>query len=291
MFKGINTPIVTPFKGDNFEIDYDSLSNLIEFQISSGIDGITVCGTTGESSTLTETEWRDVVDFSIKQIKKRVPVVVGSGTNSTEKTISLTKTAKELGADGVLLVSPYYNKPTQEGLFQHFSKVSSSVGIPIILYDILGRTGIEIAKDTYRRLSSDKNVVGVKVSTISGEKLLDVKSVAASHWEVFAGDDSMTYFVLAGGGAGAISASANVIPRQMKDIVSLWNKGDFNSALLKQIELLPVINSFFVETNPTPVKFALKKLGIIKNDLVRMPLSPLQEESKKIVESNIANLN
>lgn len=277
MFKGSIVAIVTPFR--NNKIDEKKLGDLIEFQIKNGSSGIVPCGTTGESATLSFEEHERVIEITIEQARKRVPVIAGTGSNSTEEAIRLTKQAASSGADASLQVSPYYNRPTQKGLYEHFKAVAQSVDIPIILYNIAGRTGVNIEPETIARLANDcKNIVGVKEASGNLEQMSRVISLCPKDFELISGDDGLTLPVLSIGGAGIISVVANIVPRDVSDMVEAFEKGDVKKARILHYKLLPLVKAMFIETNPIPVKTAMGLLGMCEPDL-RLPMCAMLSEN------------
>jgi 4-hydroxy-tetrahydrodipicolinate synthase len=286
MFRGAIVAIVTPFK--NGKVDEAALRKLVEFQIKNGTDGIVPCGTTGESSTLSHEEHDRVIEVVIDAAKKRVPVIAGTGSNSTAEAISLTRHAYKAGADGALMVCPYYNRPTQEGLYQHYKAVAEAVPIPIIVYNIPGRTGVNINPDTLARLAKIKNIVGVKEASGSIKQMSDVIHLCGPKFDVLSGDDLFTLPLMAMGGHGVISVISNVAPADMAAMVDAFVAGDLKKARTLHYKMTPLIDALFVETNPTPVKAALAMMKKISYE-VRLPLYKLSdanyEKLKKIVVS------
>ncbi len=279
MFKGSIVAIVTPF--DNKKVDEKKLRELIEFQIKNGTSGIVPCGTTGESATLSFEEHDKVIEITIDQTKKRVPVIAGTGSNSTEEAIILTRHAEKAGADASLQVSPYYNRPTQKGLYEHFKAVADSVKIPIILYNIASRTGVNIEPETIARLANDcKNIVGVKEASGSLDQMSRIKQLCPERFELISGDDSLTLPLLAIGGIGIISVAANIIPADVAAMVEEFEKGNTEEARRLHYKMLPLIKALFVETNPIPVKTALGLMGLCKSDL-RLPMTEMLAENKE----------
>jgi 4-hydroxy-tetrahydrodipicolinate synthase len=277
MFKGSIVAIVTPFK--NGKVDEQKLRDLIEFHIKNGTSGIVPCGTTGESATLSFDEHDHVVEVTIDQTKKRIPVIAGTGSNSTEEAIMLTKHAEKSGADASLQVSPYYNRPTQKGLYEHFKAIAESVDIPIILYNIASRTGVNIEPETIAKLSRDcKNIVGVKEASGSLDQMSRIKALCGPNFDLISGDDSLTLPVLSIGGTGIISVVANIVPRDVADLVSEFEKGNMKKAQEIHYKLLPLIKAMFIETNPIPVKTAMGLLGMCEPDL-RLPLCAMSAEN------------
>jgi len=277
MFRGSIVAIVTPFK--NGKVDEKKLGELIDFQIKNGTSGIVPCGTTGESATLTFDEHERVIEIAIEQAKKRVPVIAGTGSNSTEEAIMLTKQAAKAGADASLQVSPYYNRPTQKGLYEHFKAIANSVDIPIILYNIAGRTGVNIEPETIAKLASDcKNIVAVKEASGSLDQMSRIKSLCPKSFQLISGDDGLTLPVLSIGGIGIISVVANIVPKDVSDLVSAFEKGDIKKAQELHYKLLPLIKAAFIETNPIPVKTAMGLLGMCSADL-RLPMCEMAPEN------------
>ena len=286
MFRGAIVAIVTPFK--NGKVDEAALRKLVEFQIKNGTDGIVPCGTTGESSTLSHEEHDRVIEVVIDAAKKRVPVIAGTGSNSTAEAIRLTRHASKAGADGALMVCPYYNRPTQEGLYQHYKAVAEAVPIPIIVYNIPGRTGVNMNPDTLARLAKIKNIVGVKEASGSIKQISDVINLCGPKFDVLSGDDLFTLPLMALGGHGVISVISNVAPADMAAMVDAFVAGDLKKARTLHYKMVPLIDILFVETNPTPVKAVLAMMKKISYE-VRLPLYKLSdanyEKLKKIVVS------
>ena len=284
MFRGAIVAIVTPFKNGN--IDEEALRELIEIQIEMGTDGIVPCGTTGESATLSHEEHDKVIEITIDAVKKRIPVIAGTGSNSTTEALRLTKHAYEAGADGVLMVCPYYNKPSQEGMYLHFQHVAAEVPIPIILYNIPGRTGINLLPETVQRLSIISNIVGIKEASGSLKQIMDVISLCGSNFDVLSGDDSIALPLMALGGGGVISVASNVVPGDMAGMIDAFTAGSIGKAREIHYKMLPLMDSLFIETNPIPVKAALFMMGMIEYEL-RLPLCPMPpanfEKLKKIL--------
>jgi len=277
MFKGSIVAIVTPFKKG--KVDEDKLGELVEFQIKNGTSGIVPCGTTGESPTLSMEEHERVVEVVIDAVKKRVPVIAGTGSNSTQEAIELSVHAQKAGADGLLLVSPYYNKPTQQGLYLHFKVIAESVKIPIILYNIASRTGINIEPQTVGRLAKDcKNIVGIKEASGSLDQMSRIKALCGENFDLISGDDSLTLPLLAIGGVGVISVVANIAPFDVAKMVEAFEKGDIKKAQALHYKLLPLIKAMFIETNPIPVKTAMGLLGLCEPDL-RLPLCTMSPQN------------
>ncbi|MDD2319653.1 MAG: 4-hydroxy-tetrahydrodipicolinate synthase [Geobacteraceae bacterium] len=274
MFKGSIVAIVTPFK--NGEIDEESLRQLVEFQIENGTDGIVPCGTTGEASTLDYEEHDRVIEIVVHQAKKRVPIIAGTGSNSTKEAIEITEHAKRVGADGALLVTPYYNKPSQEGLYRHYKTVAEAVALPQVLYNVPGRTGVNMLPETVARLADIANIVGIKEATGSLQQASEIIALCGDRIDVLSGDDFTTFPMMACGGAGVISVTANIMPKEVAAMVDFFNAGDLEAARLIHLNLLKISNAMFIETNPVPVKTALGLMGKC-SDHVRLPLAPMSE--------------
>ncbi len=272
MFTGALTALVTPFRDG--AVDVAALRDLIEWQIQSGIDGLFPCGSTGESATLSHAEHDSVVRLAIEQARKRVPVLAGTGSNSTAEAIRLTAAAREMGADGAVLLSPYYNKPTQDGIFRHYKAIATSVDLPLFVYNIPGRTASNIAPETFARLSEIKNIVGVKEASASMDQSSDILKLCGDRLAIFSGDDALTVPLIALGAKGVMSTCSNVAPREMHDLASAALAGDFAKAREIHYRLLPLMRALFVETNPIPIKQALAFMGKCANEL-RMPLLPM----------------
>jgi 4-hydroxy-tetrahydrodipicolinate synthase len=275
MFTGVLPAIVTPFK--NGAVDEEGLRQLIEFHLENGVHGIVPCGTTGESATLSHDEHERVVEITVDQVKGRVPVVAGTGSNNTAEAVRLTAHAKKVGADGVLMISPYYNKPTQEGIYQHYKKVAEEVDIPIIIYNIPGRTASNIEPDTFARLAGMKNIVGVKEASGSMKQITEIIRLCGDELTVLSGEDFLTYPLMSVGGKGVICVVANIVPRDMADLCNLLLAGDFDQGRELYYRLLPLCHAMFYETNPAPVKAALAMMGKISSGEVRLPLAPMSE--------------
>ena len=276
MFEGSFVAIVTPFK--NGEVDASALRELIEFHIVNGTNGIVPCGTTGESATLSHAEHEEVIRISVETCKGRIPVLAGTGSNATQEAIELTLRAQKIGADGALLITPYYNKPTQEGLFQHFSAVAKETDIPIILYNVPSRTSINMLPSTVARLSSVNNIVGIKEASGSLVQVSEIIDLCGPDFEVISGEDPLTWPILAIGGKGVISVTANLVPNKFAKLVDAARTGDVETAKALHYELLKLNDIMFVETNPIPVKSALALMNRIQNEF-RAPLCPPSEES------------
>ncbi len=278
MFTGSLVAIVTPFK--NGKLDERALGDLIEWQITSGTHGIVPCGTTGESATLTHAEHDRVVAFTVEAVRGRVPVVAGTGSNSTEEAIALTKHAKAAGVDGALLITPYYNKPTQEGLFLHYKAVAEAVDLPLVVYNIPGRTGVNMMPATIARLTVCPTVVAIKEGSGSVQQASEIIQLCGERLTVLAGDDALTLPMMAVGGKGVITVTANLLPSKMAQLVNAFLEGRLEAARTLHYELYPLFTALFYETNPIPVKEALHMMGKIDCEL-RLPLCPMGSDNKE----------
>ncbi len=274
MFKGAIVAIVTPFKDG--KVDEDALRELIEFQIESGTDGIVPCGTTGESATLSHEEHDRVIEITVDAVKKRVPVIAGTGSNNTTEAIRLTRHAYEAGVDGTLLVTPYYNKPTQEGLYQHYKTVAETVPVPIVLYNVPGRTGINLLPETDARLSKISNIVGIKEASGDLKQVSKIIELCSDDFAVLSGDDFTVLPILAVGGKGVISVVSNIIPEDMAAMIDAFNEGSLDKAKEFHYRMRPIMDGCFLETNPVPVKAALAMMGKIAYEL-RLPLCEMSD--------------
>jgi len=282
MFKGSMVAIITPFKND--KVDEKKLKELVEYHIKNGTSAIVPCGTTGESSTLSYEEHECVIEVVIKAANKRVPVIAGTGSNNTAEAIMLTKHAESSGADASLQISPYYNRPTQEGLYQHFKKIAESVDIPIILYNIASRTGVNILPETIQRLSKIKNIVGVKEASGSLDQMSQIHALCGKNFDLISGDDNLTLPILAIGGTGVISVVSNIAPKDVADMVAKFKKRDIDGARKLHYKLFPLIKAMFIETNPGPVKTAMALLGMIDDSGLRLPMVGMSQENLTILK-------
>lgn len=285
-FQGTGTALVTPFKPDG-SIDEPALRRLVDFQIAEGIDMLLPCGTTGEGATLDAQETDRVVEIVIEQSKRRVPVIVGAGSNSTAKAVQGAKHAKELGADGVLSVGPYYNKPSQEGFYEHFKAVAEAENIPVIVYNVPGRTGSNIEAKTMLRLTEIPNIVAVKEASGNLGQIMDIIRGRPANFRILSGDDAIALAVVALGGDGVVSVVSNQMPGMMRAIVDAALEGDFAKARGLHYKLLPLMNANFIESNPIPVKAGLAMMGWI-GEHYRLPLVPMapanREKLAKVIE-------
>jgi len=279
MFKGSMVAIVTPFK--HGRLDEDTLKDLVEFHIKNKTSAIVPCGTTGESATLSLAEHERVIELVVETANKKVPVIAGTGSNNTTEAIRLTKHAKEAGADAALLITPYYNKPTQKGLYLHFKQIAENVDIPIILYNIAGRTAVNMLPETIAQLAHEfKNIVGVKEASGNVEQMARIKMLCPKDFELISGDDALILPILAIGGVGVISVVANIVPQDVAKLIEEFEKGNLKKAQEIYYRLLPLVKSMFLETNPICVKTAMELLGMCEPGL-RLPLCPMDEDNFK----------
>lgn len=279
IFKGAGVAIITPFHTDG-TVNYEKLGELIDFQIENGTDAIIICGTTGESSTLTHEEHLDCIRFAIKKTNKRVPVIAGTGSNCTETAVYLSKEAQKAGADALLLVTPYYNKATQNGLKEHFTIIANSVEIPIVLYNVPSRTGCNILPETAVSLAKNvKNIVAIKEASGDISQIAKLAYLADGALDIYSGNDDQIVPILSLGGVGVISVLSNIAPKKTHDIVENYLNGNVKQSTKLQLEAIPLAKALFSEVNPIPVKAALNMMGFQVGDL-RRPLTPMEEENK-----------
>ncbi len=285
MFKGVMTAIITPFD-ENGKIDFESLEKLIEFQIDNGVSAIAACGTTGESPTLTHEEDFSVVKFVVEKVKGRVSVVAGTGSNDTSSAVASTKEVSKYGVDGVLVVAPYYNKPTQEGLYAHYDMIAKSTDLPIIVYNIPGRTGINIEPNTMAKMFKDnKNISCIKDAagnlSQTSATFEALANVGRKDFTLLSGDDGLVLPMMSVGASGVISVLSNAYPKQMSEMVDYALKNDFESARKIHAKYYPLMTAAFIETNPSPVKEMMYQMGLITNPNTRLPIVPVREDSKQ----------
>lgn len=286
MFRGSIVAIVTPFNDGRF--DEEAFSKLIEWHISKGTNAIVPCGTTGESATLDYEEHYRVIEVAVKTVNKRIPVIAGTGANSTDESIMITKKAKELGADAALLVAPYYNKPTQEGLYRHYKSVAEAVDIPIVLYNVPGRTAVNILPTTVARLAEIDNIVAIKEATGDMKQVSEIIRLCGDKITVLSGDDFTTLTLLTLGGKGVISVTANIVPHEVSEMCRLWEEGNIEEARRLHYKLEPLNQAMFIETNPIPVKTALAMMGKIKEEF-RLPLCEMSGANKEKLRTILAD--
>ena len=288
MFKGSITALVTPFKGDN--LDINAFEKFVEFQISNGTNGIVPCGTTGESPTISHDEHKKLIEVAVKSSNGRIPVIAGTGSNCTEEAVEMTKFAEQVNADAALVVTPYYNKPTQEGLYQHYKKINDNCGIPIIIYNIPGRSVVDMSVDTMSRLYELKNIVGVKDATGDLNRVTQQKNKMGNDFIMLSGNDENTLEFNRLGGVGCISVSANVAPQMCSEFHSLCNSKKFDEAKPIFEKLLPLHDVMFVESNPVPAKYSLNLMGMMSED-VRLPLVTAENSSKEKIKAILKSLS
>lgn len=279
LFQGAGVALATPFCIDG-SIDYDALARMIEWQIACHTDALIICGTTGEPSTMTQEEKEACIAFAVEKVDRRIPVIAGTGGNCTKTVIEMSKTAEKLGADGLLVVTPYYNKATQEGLYQHYKAVSEEVNLPIIMYNVPSRTGVNILPETAARLGREvKNIIGIKEASGNISQAAELAGAAAGVLDIYSGNDDQIIPLLSLGGIGVISVLSNVAPRDTHDMVAAYLEGNREKALKLQLKYLPLIRALFSEVNPIPVKAALHAMGFYEN-VLRLPLTCMNEEKK-----------
>jgi 4-hydroxy-tetrahydrodipicolinate synthase len=288
MFQGVFTALVTPFKAD-LTLDEQALRNLVDFQIENGIDGLVPVGTTGESPTLSPDETERVIRIVVEQAKGRVPVIAGTGSNYTEKAIHLTEMAKGLGATASLQVAPYYNKPTQEGFYRHFTAIAEAVDLPMVVYNIPGRSGKNIENPTMLKLATHKNIVAVKEASGSITQMMDLIAAKPADFVVLSGDDNLVFPLMALGGRGVISVASNIVPDRMSRFVKAALAGDWDSAREMHYGLLPLFKAIFIETNPIPIKAALAMKGMLTEGY-RLPMCPLADQNRESLKKVLREL-
>lgn len=290
VFTGMATAIITPITADG--IDYNAFGKLLDWQIAEGINGVVVCGTTGESSTLTDAEHRDAISFAVKHVAGRIPVIAGTGSNDTDYALELTRHACEAGVDGVLTVTPYYNKATQNGLIKMFGKIADVATAPVILYNVPSRTGVNIEPKTAAALAEHPNISGIKEASGNISQIAETAALCGDKLDIYSGNDDQTVPIMALGGKGCISVLSNVLPKKATDICKKFFAGDIKGAAALQLEMLPLINALFSEVNPIPVKAAMAALGFCE-DYLRLPLTPMEDARRAVLleEMRKQNLN
>lgn len=288
VFEGAGVAMITPMKA-NGDIDYNKMGEFIDYQIDNGTDAIIVCGTTGEAATLTEEEHLEAIRFTVSKVAHRIPVIAGTGSNCTRTAGYLSKEAESAGVDGLLVVTPYYNKATQKGLVEHYTQVAASVDLPIIMYNVPSRTGCNILPETAVRLARDvENIVGIKEATGNISQVAKLMSLAEGCIDLYSGNDDQIVPIMSLGGKGVISVLSNVAPRQAHDIVASYLAGDVEKSCRMQLEAIELIDALFVEVNPIPVKHALNLMGKNVGPL-RMPLSPMEEKNLEVLKRAMKN--
>ena len=288
MYQGVYTAIITPFNKDG-SLDREALKDLVEFQISEGISGLVPVGTTGESPTVGHDESVTVIQTVVEQAKGRVPIIAGTGSNSTQDAIAMTKRAKEIGANASLQVTPYYNKPSQEGIYRHFTAIADAAGLPLIIYNIAGRTAKNIENDTMLRLAQHPKIVAVKEASGDLAQVMDLCRRKPANFDVLSGDDNMGLPIIALGGKGIISVASNVIPKKMETLVKLCLEGKMAEARELHYQLLPFFKAIFVETNPIPVKYAASLMGKCA-EVYRLPLCEMDDAKKASIKKTMQEL-
>ena len=278
LFTGVCTALITPFK--NGEIDYPSLKRLIEFQIEQGVDALLINGTTGESATLSECEKRELISFAVHEVGGRVPLIAGTGSNSTKKAIHLSQFACDVGADAILVVTPYYNKASNEGLIEHYEAITNEVDVPLVLYNVPSRTGVNIPLSIYERLANHKNIIAVKEASPSVSDFAKLSQKCGEKLDLYSGNDDLLLPALSLGGKGIISVVSNILPKEMGNVCKLYFTGKTKEATALQLKLLPLINAIFSEVNPIPIKAIMSHMGFCKEEY-RLPLCPMNEDKKK----------
>lgn len=286
IFKGVATALITPFKDG--KIDYSALKNLIEFQIKSGIDALLVNGTTGESATLSECEKRELISFTVHEVGRRIPIIAGTGSNDTKKALHLSEFARDVGADAILVVTPYYNKASRDGLIEHYQTIANNVDIPLMIYNVPSRTGVNITLDVYDILANHPNIVGVKEANSSVGEMAKLIQKCSNRLDIYTGNDDLITPTLALGGCGAISVVSNVLPKETCDICRLYFEGKVSEASTLQIKLLPLIGALFSEVNPIPIKALMSHAGFCKEEY-RLPLCPMSADKKAILFQTFDN--
>jgi 4-hydroxy-tetrahydrodipicolinate synthase len=288
MFSGSFTAIVTPLK--NNKVDFDAYKKIIDMQIEAGITGIVPCGSTGESATLSHAEHDEVIQKAVEFSKGKLKVIAGTGSNSTAEAIRLSKHAQEVGCDGVLLVAPYYNKPTQKGLYLHYKEVANAINIPVVLYNIQGRSAVNIEPKTIAQLAKDcKNIVAVKEASGSLDQMSQIR-LLAPEMDLISGDDALTVPIMAIGGTGVISVLSNICPKVVADLVNAMLKKDLDKANEIAFKWLPLVKAMFIETNPIPVKAAMAMMGICSDEM-RLPMCSLSDEHKESLRKTLKSFN
>ena len=280
IFEGMATALITPLTENG--IDYEAFGKLIDWQIEEGINALVICGTTGEASTLSDEEHRDTIRFAVERANRRVPIIAGTGSNNTEYAIDLTRFACEVGVDGVLVVTPYYNKATQNGLIKMFTSIADASTVPVILYDVPSRTGTAIEPKTVAVLAEHPNIVGIKAASGNISKIAETIHLCGDKITVYSGNDDQVIPIMALGGKGCISVLSNVLPKESVAMCQKFFQGDVKAAAKMQLDYLPLINALFSEVNPIPVKAAMAKMGFCE-DYLRMPLTPMEDAHREVL--------
>lgn len=278
IFEGMASAIITPLNEKG--IDYELFAKLIEWQIAEGIDGLVVCGTTGEGSTLSDEEHKSAIEFMVKQVNGRVPVIAGTGSNDTAYAVELTKHASLMGVDGVLTVTPYYNKATQKGLIKSFTQIADASSVPVILYNVPSRTGVNIAPKTVLELSKHPNINAIKEASGDISQIAEIAHLCGDNINIYSGNDDQVVPILSLGGKGCISVLSNLLPKETSEMCRLFREGDVKAAAQLQLKYIPLINALFSEVNPIPVKAAMAKMGFCE-DYLRLPLTPMEDATRE----------
>lgn len=278
IFEGMASAIITPLNEKG--IDYELFAKLIEWQIAEGIDGLVVCGTTGEGSTLSDEEHKSAIEFMVKQVAGRVPVIAGTGSNDTAYAVELTKHACQMGVDGVLTVTPYYNKATQKGLIKSFTAIADASTVPVILYNVPSRTGVNIAPKTVLELSKHPNINAIKEASGDISQIAEIAHLCGDNINIYSGNDDQVVPILSLGGKGCISVLSNLLPKETSEMCRLFREGDVKAAAQLQLKYIPLINALFSEVNPIPVKAAMAKMGFCE-DYLRLPLTPMEDATRE----------
>lgn len=286
IFVGSGVALVTPFK--NNEVDFEKLKELIEWHIENKTDSIIICGTTGESTTMNDKERREVIKFTVDTVQKRIPVIAGSGSNNTAYSVELSKYCEEVGADGLLVVTPYYNKATEMGLIKHYEAIAKSVNIPIILYNVPGRTAVNLLPTTVKKLSQIKNIIGIKEASGNISQIAEISRLCTDEFSIYSGNDDMVVPILSLGGKGVISVVANILPKDTHNMVDEYIKGNIERARKLQLQMNGLINSLFIEANPIPVKTAMNLMGMEVGEL-RLPLTNMTDNNLEILKNEMYN--
>ena len=287
IFTGMASAIVTPMTADG--IDYDALGRFLEFQIENGINAIVVMGTTGENATIEPADQAKVIEYTVKKVAHRVPVIAGTGTNNTEHVLANTRAACAVGADAILVVTPYYNKATQNGLIQHFTTVADASTVPMIIYNVPSRTGCNLLPKTVAKLAEHPNIVGIKEATGNMAQMVEIMHLCGDKLDVYSGEDALTVPMMAMGAAGTISVLSNVVPRQAVAMTDACIAGDYAAAAKMQCDMLPLINALFSEVNPIPVKAATAAMGF-GDDYLRLPLTPMEPQNRAVLFDEMRKL-
>lgn len=287
LFRGSGVAIVTPF--NDAGVDFKKLEELIEWHIKSSTDAIIVCGTTGEASTMSESERKETIKFTVDVVNKRIPVIAGTGTNNTAASVSMSRWAESIGVDGLLVITPYYNKTTQKGLIAHFKEIADNVNIPIIIYNVPSRTGMNILPSTLKELCAFDNIIAVKEASGDISQIAKIKALCGDRLDIYSGNDDQIIPILALGGSGVISVVANVIPKELHDMCDLFFKGKLNEALKIQLDTLAFTNAIFIETNPIPVKTAMNLMGMAVGHL-RLPLCDMSDGNLEVLKKEMKAL-